>query len=611
LRAGVGASRLKVLSLKITRPAVPQRVRTLMHRDKQDTFPGRDLKPERIRWLPPLVLLVNLAVFGVLSVYSALNLRPYVSSGEPPQFQIYHHITLYLIALLPTTASTVYLWPVFVWLRRAWTKGHGGEAADAPSLTAARAANAPAALAAFSFVSWILVEVQVVGRIHAFYDRLTLGMWAHFIIRPLLAGLIAAVAVFFAAEYVCRRHAWPTLLATTRIEGNPRLWKIRVSHRLLLLWGAISFLPLSAVVMIAFIGMDRPDLPGDSLLLRIMFVIMFIAVSAALGGAALAWLVARAMGRSLRALERAMARLRGGDFSVRVPVTATDEIGALAEGFNLSAERLAKSYEALEARNRELAGALDRVAFLESVKRGLDRFVPDTVRRAIEENPDTHALDKKLKDVTVLFLDIEGYSRLSEELPREELNGLVEGYFSLFLSRIRAEGGDINETAGDGLMILFQAGRPDEHAAAAVRTALAIREKMVVANREARKAHPPICVNIGISSGECLTGSTRLQSALGERWTFTASGPVTNLAARLGDRAIKGQILLGPETARRVGGQFRLHTLGPLSLKNIARPIEVWEVVDEAPCLGGDAAAVETRETGDSGTVKRTQGNSN
>jgi class 3 adenylate cyclase len=196
-------------------------------------------------------------------------------------------------------------------------------------------------------------------------------------------------------------------------------------------------------------------------------------------------------------------------------------------------------------------------------------------------------------------------------LPREELNDLVERYFSLFLSRIRAEGGDINETAGDGLMILFQAGRPDEHAAAAIRTALAIREKMVVANREARKAHPPICVNIGISSGECLTGSTRLQGAAGERWTFTASGPVTNLAARLGDRAIKGQILLSPETARRVRGQFRLHTLGALSLKNIAKPVEVWEVVSEAPCLGGDAAAVEAREAGSNATVNQPQGSGN
>ncbi len=242
------------------------------------------------------------------------------------------------------------------------------------------------------------------------------------------------------------------------------------------------------------------------------------------------------------------------------------------------AGRLADSYETLEARNLELAEALDHVAFLESVKRGLDRFVPDTVRRIIEEDPDSPALQKRAKDVTVLFLDIEGYSRLSEELPREMLTRIIERFFSSYLSDIRAEGGDINETAGDGLMILFQEGDPGEHAASAVRTAIAIREKTAAENRGSVGEHPPISVNVGISSGECDVGSTRLQGVAGERWTFTATGPVTNLAARLGDRARHGQILLGPGTAGRVRGKFRLNSIGELSMKNIAEPVEVWEV---------------------------------
>jgi methyl-accepting chemotaxis protein len=72
-------------------------------------------------------------------------------------------------------------------------------------------------------------------------------------------------------------------------------------------------------------------------------------------------MVARSVARPLEALETAMARLRDGDFDTREPVSATDEIGAVAEGFNLLAGRLSESYAALEARNRELAEALDRV----------------------------------------------------------------------------------------------------------------------------------------------------------------------------------------------------------------------------------------------------------
>jgi class 3 adenylate cyclase len=320
------------------------------------------------------------------------------------------------------------------------------------------------------------------------------------------------------------------------------------------------------------------DLASDPLLERVVYVVLLIAVSAAAGGAWLAWLVSRSIARPLEVLEAATARLREGRFDTRVPVNATDEIGALAEGFNLMAGRLSDSYSALETRNRELAEALDRVTFLEHVKRGLDRFVPDAVRRAIETNPDSPGLAKTAKDVTVLFLDIEGYSLLSETLARPVVNALVERYFSLFLASIRAEGGDINETAGDGLMIIFQAGRPEEHASAAVRAALEIREQTSAANRDPVAGHPPIVVNIGISSGECDVGATRFHGPAGERWTFTASGPVTNLAARLGDHARGGQVLIAAETAARVRERFSLRGLGLVSLKNLSSSVEVWEV---------------------------------
>jgi class 3 adenylate cyclase len=275
--------------------------------------------------------------------------------------------------------------------------------------------------------------------------------------------------------------------------------------------------------------------------------------------------------------ETALARLRDGHFETRVPVSATDEIGALAEGFNLMAGRLAESYATLETKNRELAAAMDRILMLERMKRALDPFVPETARRAIEAHPEAPRLAKIARDVSVLFLDIEGYAGLSERLDRATLNALVERYFSLFLTPIRAEGGEINEIAGDGLMIIFQAGGPDAHAEAAVRAALTIREQTELGNREAEGVHPPISVNIGISSGECDVGTTRFRGPAGERSTFTATGPVTNLAARLGDRADGGQILLDAATAERTRDRFPIRSVGRVSLKNLSTPVEVWE----------------------------------
>ena len=549
--------------------------------------------PGRMWWLPPLVFLVNLGVVGLLITYSIIGLKPLIPPHDQSQLVRFELFTFVVAVLLPTAATTVYLWPVFAWLRRLRAKRPEDEAIHAPPAAVVRAGNAPVNLAAFCLLTWVLVNILLFFRVWTIFSQITIGMGMHFFILPLLAGLIAAASVYFLAEYICRTYAWPALFVNTPIEGNPQLWKVRVVHRLFLQMIAICFLPLSAVTFTALIRMDRLDAAADPILFRVIMVIILIGVSAALGGAWLAWLVAHSMDRPLRRLEGAMARLREGNLSVRVPVTSTDEIGAVEEGFNLMALRLAESHESLEARNRELAEALERVSLLERVKRGLDRFVPDTVRRLIEENPDAPGLHKVAKDVTVLFLDIEDYTRLSEELPREKLNELIEHHFSLYLSDIQAAEGDINETAGDGLMILFQQGNPDEHALSAVRTALAISMKTTATNSRAREVHAPLSVNMGICSGVCHVGSTQLKGLTGERWTFTATGPVTNLAARLGDHARSGQVLLSQETAQRVKARFSLKKVGRVSVKNVSEPVDVWEleggdeVFDEEDFLTG------------------------
>jgi class 3 adenylate cyclase len=549
-----------------------------MSKGQDMSAPERVRHPERIHWLIPLAFFINLVMVAGILTYSLLNLRPFLPVHEPRTFNPVRLLSFLIAFFLPTLLTYFYLRPITSWLRSTRKDRSKGGTLHPPTDVVERAANTPVYLGIFCIGSWLLLDVLLFVRVLGTLPELTLGIWVHFIIRPLLAGLIAASAMTFAAEYICRSHLWPILFSEAEISDNPRLQKIRVAHRMFLLWLVISFLPLSVLAMTAYLRIESLAAGTDPLLFRVMAVIIFISVSAAIGGAWLALLVSRSMDRPLRRLESAMAKLRGGEFATRVSVSATDEIGALEEGFNLMAERLSESYNALEARNLELAEALDRVSFLESVKRGLDRFVPDTVRRLIEQDPDAPDLQKHPRDVTVMFLDIEGYTRLSQELPRDTLSTMVERFFSLYLSDIREKGGDINETAGDGLMILFQEGGPEEHAASAVSAALAIREKTNLANRDAPEGWPAIAVNIGISSGECDVGSTRLHGAAGERWTFTATGPVTNLAARLGDLAQSGQIILNVETVHRIREQFPREKLGERSLKNIARPVEVGEV---------------------------------
>src|SRR5262249_38373934 len=127
------------------------------------------------------------------------------------------------------------------------------------------------------------------------------------------------------------------------------------------------------------------------------------------------------------------------------------------------------------------------------IRRGLAKFVPQRVRELIEEDPQARALAKREADVTVLFADLTGYTRLSSRLPQEVLDGLVERYFGAFLDEIVKYGGDVNETAGDGLMVIFHEGA---HPRAALDTALAIHRRAPELNAELAGPFHPLPIHI-------------------------------------------------------------------------------------------------------------------
>jgi class 3 adenylate cyclase len=209
----------------------------------------------------------------------------------------------------------------------------------------------------------------------------------------------------------------------------------------------------------------------------------------------------------------------------------------------------------------------------------LSKFVPQSVQRLIDTNPDAPELEKHDQDVSILFLDIAGYTKISESLQQEKVNYLIERYFSSFLDDIHQNQGDINETAGDGLMIIFQDPDPTTHALQAARTALAIHRKTAQINADLRGTYEPVVVNIGINSGHASVGSSKFEGLTGTRWTYTASGSVTNLAARLAAHATGGSVLVSAETAGRIAGQFKLEDLGCQTFRNVSEPMHVFRLL--------------------------------
>ena len=191
-----------------------------------------------------------------------------------------------------------------------------------------------------------------------------------------------------------------------------------------------------------------------------------------------------------------------------------------------------------------------------------------------------HLVEKREQDVSVLFVDISGYTRLSEELPMEQLDMLVQHYFSTFLDLISEAGGDICGIAGDGFVALFEDADPQKHVVKAVDTALALLAATETLNRENHEH--PLAIHLGLDCGVALVGATRFEGVRGTRWTFTVLGPVANLAARLADCSTAGQFVVSPEAVRRLGNRYHLETMGYKHLKNIAQPVAIHRVLGPA-----------------------------
>ena len=336
-------------------------------------------------------------------------------------------------------------------------------------------------------------------------------------------------------------------------------------------------------------------------------------------GAVLTVAMRRIVLRPVEQLADVARRVGAGDFSARAPMAARDELGQLGSAFNDMTGRLAEAYTELESKNTELATALQnlqesrqRLALLEQLKGELSKFVPESVKRLLEQNPNATELEKKSVEVSVLFLDIAGYTRLSEQLEPKRLNQLVQTYFSSFLEIIQLHHGDISETAGDGLMVIFQSDRgaadhlrlasaverpaashdhlrlasaverpaaSHDHALSATRAAFAIRQRTATLNEEYGGLFPPVALHMGINTGEALVGATKLGGGAGQRWTFTASGSTTNVAARFAAFAQGGDIVVGPATAERIRQHFVLESLGEQMFKNVSQPIRVYRVI--------------------------------
>ena len=187
------------------------------------------------------------------------------------------------------------------------------------------------------------------------------------------------------------------------------------------------------------------------------------------------------------------------------------------------------------------------------------------------------ASQEERKLVTLLFADVTGSTRLSEELDAEVVRELMGAYFALAREEIEARGGTVEKFIGDAVMAVF--GVPVAHEddpERSLRAALGIRKRLVELNRQLQAdGRPELQVRIGINSGEVVSTTTP------RRGEVMVTGDAVNVAARVQQLAEPGQILVGQRTVA-AAPSFRYRALGPRGIRGKTVDVEVSELIGEA-----------------------------
>jgi len=209
------------------------------------------------------------------------------------------------------------------------------------------------------------------------------------------------------------------------------------------------------------------------------------------------------------------------------------------------------------------------------------KFAPAAVAKEIDSNPTNPDLAAKDCDVSILFGDLAGYTRMAEQMERRQLDELINRAFSRFVDEIHRYEGTLLEIRGDEIFVLFGDEDPARHVRKAASAALAISRAANSLKDELSSAHPPIVLNMGINSGVASVGMKAVDAASGARWRYGASGTVVNVAARVRELARDGSILISAESVARVPNTFEFKDLGEHTLKNVMHPVRIYRLLGE------------------------------
>jgi len=241
--------------------------------------------------------------------------------------------------------------------------------------------------------------------------------------------------------------------------------------------------------------------------------------------------------------------------------------------------RIKQMHDTLDEWNRSLTEKVkQQVDELQRVNR-LKRYLSPQIAETIL-GEDENLFKSHRREITVVFLDLRGFTSFSDSAEPEEVMEVLRGYHAAMGKLIFDFDGTLERFAGDGIMIFFNDPIPcTDHTDKAVRMALAMQSKVEELRVEWLKRGYELDLGIGMAAGYATLGNIGFEG----RMDYGAIGNVTNLAARLCSEAKARQILTNQRTLSKIENLVEYEPLEELQLKGVARPVAAFNIVKLKP----------------------------
>jgi adenylate cyclase len=242
-----------------------------------------------------------------------------------------------------------------------------------------------------------------------------------------------------------------------------------------------------------------------------------------------------------------------------------------------SMARLKQMHDSLEEWNRTLAGKvtqqLNEIEHMNRLKRYLSPQIAETILKSEDDN----LFKSHRREITVVFLDLRGFTAFSDNAEPEEVMELLKSYHAEMGKLIFKFEGTLERFAGDGIMVFFNDPIPcEDHVERAVRMALEMRARVQELRQGWLKKGYDLDLGVGLSAAYATLGNIGFEG----RMDYGAVGNVTNLAARLCGEAKGGQILTNQRTLSKIEDSVTVEPLEELHLKGFSRPVAAFNIVE-------------------------------